>query len=130
MNPDETRDLAVLEDAPMPEGMSRWQMPEAMLKAAPMNLFPTAALGSDPACSARTSRPARRSPPGRSPGCTRDGSMPPLCRRNGCRRPTPSRHQARTRSTATPTTIVLGPRQWNGLAAVATADGVRRDEVG
>jgi CubicO group peptidase (beta-lactamase class C family) len=48
MTPDETRDLAVLEDAPMPDGMGDWQMPEAMLKAAPMNLFPTAALGSDP----------------------------------------------------------------------------------
>jgi CubicO group peptidase (beta-lactamase class C family) len=48
MAPDETGNLAALEDAPMPEGMGDWQMPEAMLRAAPMDLFPTAALGSDP----------------------------------------------------------------------------------
>jgi CubicO group peptidase (beta-lactamase class C family) len=48
MAADEAADLAVLEDAPMPEGMGDWQMPEAMLKASPMELFPTAALGSDP----------------------------------------------------------------------------------
>jgi len=32
----------------MPEGMGDRQMPEPMLKAAPMNLFPTAEFGSDP----------------------------------------------------------------------------------
>ncbi len=48
MAPGETGDLAVLEDAPMPEGTGDWQMPEAMLKAAPMTLMPTAAFGSDP----------------------------------------------------------------------------------
>ncbi len=48
MAPDQTRHLAVLEDAPAPEGMGDWQVPEAMGKAAPMNLMPTAAFGSDP----------------------------------------------------------------------------------
>ena len=32
----------------MPEGMGDWELPEAMLKAAPMYLFPTAAFGNDP----------------------------------------------------------------------------------
>lgn len=39
--------LAVLEDAPMPE-TGGFTLPEEMLRAVPMALFPTAALGSDP----------------------------------------------------------------------------------
>ncbi|TQM10989.1 serine hydrolase domain-containing protein [Pseudonocardia kunmingensis] len=48
MRPEETRDLAVPEDAPVPAGAGGWQMPEPMLRAAPMELMPTAALGRDP----------------------------------------------------------------------------------
>lgn len=48
MTPEEARGLAVPEDAPLPEGMGDWEMPEAMMKAAPMNLMPTAAFGRDP----------------------------------------------------------------------------------
>ena len=48
MAPDETGSLAVLEDAPMPDGTGEFQPPQELLRAAPMALFPTAALGSDP----------------------------------------------------------------------------------
>lgn len=48
MDAEDASDLAVLVDGPMPEGMSDFQMPEPMLRAAPMNLFPSAAFGSDP----------------------------------------------------------------------------------
>lgn len=48
MPPAESAALAVPEDAPTPEGMGDWQPPEQMLRAAPMNLFPTAALSTDP----------------------------------------------------------------------------------
>jgi CubicO group peptidase (beta-lactamase class C family) len=43
----DTSRLAVAEDAPMPD-MGEFTLPEEMLKAVPMALFPTAALGSDP----------------------------------------------------------------------------------
>ncbi|GAA4676915.1 serine hydrolase domain-containing protein [Pseudonocardia yuanmonensis] len=40
--------LAAPEDAPMPAGMEGFTLPEEMLRAVPMALFPTAALGKDP----------------------------------------------------------------------------------
>ncbi|MCE3555240.1 beta-lactamase family protein [Pseudonocardia sp. RS11V-5] len=43
----DTSALAVLEDAPMPE-TADFTLPEDMLRAVPMALFPTAALGADP----------------------------------------------------------------------------------